>query len=198
MVADSKLILASASRRRQDLLRRLGIPFLAVPSRVEEDLLGGEGPEEHVLRLCEEKARAVGRLYPDHWIIGADTIVLIDDVILGKPRNRKEALWMLEKLEGRIHEVYSGVCVLNPADDILTKRSVCTRVHMKPLSQEEKEWYLRTGEPFDKAGGYAIQGFASVLIREIEGSYTNVVGLPIPELVEMLRELNAWNLFTGR
>jgi septum formation protein len=198
MVAEPKIVLASASRRRQDLLRRLGIPFLSVPSRVEEDLLEGEGPEEHVLRLCEEKARAVGRLYPERWIIGADTIVLIDDVILGKPRNRKEALWMLDKLQGRAHEVYSGVCVLHPGNEILAKRAVCTRVHMKPLSQEEKEWYLRTGEPFDKAGGYAIQGFASVLIREIEGSYTNVVGLPIPELVEMLRELNAWNLFSDR
>jgi septum formation protein len=193
-----EIILASASRRRQDLLQRLGLPFKAIPSRVEELPSERESPEEHVLRLCEEKAREVGQLYPEHWVIGADTIVLLQGGILGKPRNRKEALWMLSALQGRTHEVYTGLCVLRSMDQQMAKRAVHTVVHMRPLSHEEMAWYLRTGEPFDKAGGYAIQGYGSIIIRRIEGSYTNVVGLPLAELVEMLRDLGAWNLFATR
>lgn len=193
-----ELILASASRRRQDLLQRLGVPFKAVPSRVEETPSEGESPREHVLRLCEEKAREVGQLYPEHWIIGADTIVLLEGAILGKPRNRKEALWMLDMLQGKTHEVYTGLCLLRLMDERVTKKAVRTLVHVRALSDEEMAWYLRTGEPFDKAGGYAIQGYGSILIRGVEGSYTNVVGLPLTELVEMLHDTGAWNLFTER
>lgn len=193
-----ELILASASRRRQDLLQRLGVPFKGVPSRVEETPSEGESPREHVLRLCEEKAREVGQLYPEHWIIGADTIVLLEGAILGKPRNRKEALWMLDMLQGKAHEVYTGLCLLRLMDERVAKKAVRTLVQVRALSDEEMAWYLRTGEPFDKAGGYAIQGYGSILIRGIEGSYTNVVGLPLTELVEMLHDTGAWNLFTER
>jgi septum formation protein len=177
MEKEKELILASASRRRQALLQGIGLPFVAVPSRVKEAVLEGETPEEHVLRLCEEKAREVGALYPQNWVVGADTIVLSADMILGKPRNKKEAIWMLETLTGKAHEVYTGLCVLRFEDNRMSKRAVRTEVHFRPLSKEEMDWYLRTGEPFDKAGGYAIQGHGSVLIKGING---------------------AWNLFSRR
>jgi septum formation protein len=186
------LILASASRRRQELLGQLGIPFKAVPSRVEEVPLEGESPREHVLRLCEEKARKVAEHYANHWVLGADTIVLLDDLILGKPRNRKEALWMLNSLQGRSHEVYTGLCLFAKEADRTAMRVVPTTVQMRDLRSDELIWYLRTGEPFDKAGGYAIQGHGTVLIKRIEGSYTNVVGLPLTELYEMLQNTGAW------
>ena len=195
MSADRELILASASRRRKELLQRIGLPFRAIPSRVQEILLETESHEDHVLRLCEEKAREIGGLHPDHWIIGADTIVLVDGTVLGKPRNRNEARWMLDKLQGKTHEVFTGICLLQLNQEKIVKEAVRTAVHMKALSEEEISWYLHTAEPFDKAGGYAIQGFGSVLIRGIEGSYTNVVGLPLTELIQMLRESGAWNLF---
>jgi septum formation protein len=198
MSADKEVILASASRRRQDLLQKLGLPFTAIPSRVEETPSEGESPEEHVLRLCEEKAREVGQHHPEHWVIGADTIVLLEGGILGKPRNRKEAQWMLQGLQGKAHEVFTGLCILRVTDGQMMKKAVRTVVHFRALSDEETAWYLRTGEPFDKAGGYAIQGYGGVLIRSIEGSYTNVVGLPVTELVEMLRDMGAWNLFSTR
>jgi septum formation protein len=195
MRGEKELILASASRRRQELLSRLGLPFKAIPSRITETVIEGETPEEHVLRLCEEKARDIGQLHPTSWVIGADTIVLSGTMILGKPRNRKEALWMLGTLAGKAHEVYTGICVMRLEDESLLKQAVKTLVHFRELSDGEMAWYVRTGEPFDKAGGYAIQGYGSVLIRGIEGSYTNVVGLPVTELLEMLREVGAWNLF---
>jgi septum formation protein len=196
MCKEDVLILASASRRRKELLEKLGLPFVCIPSRVVETVEEAEGPREHVLRLCELKAREVGESYRDRWIIGADTIVMIDGLILGKPRNRKEARWMLGSLQGRTHEVHTGICVLRLADERMSKRAVRTRVRFRPLSEDEIDWYIRTGEPFDKAGGYAIQGYGSVLVRSIHGSYTNVVGLPLTELVEMLRRLGAWDLFS--
>jgi septum formation protein len=195
MKGEKELILASASRRRQELLSRLGLPFKAIPSRINETVVEGETPEEHVLRLCEEKARDIGQLHPTRWVIGADTIVLSGMTILGKPRNKKEALWMIESLAGKAHEVYTGLCVLRLEDERVMKQAVCTLVRFRSLSEEEMVWYVHTGEPFDKAGGYAIQGYGSVLIEGIEGSYTNVVGLPVPELIDMLRKIGAWNLF---
>ena len=104
---------------------------------------------------------------------------------------------MLDKLQGKAHEVFTGICLLQQSQEKIAKEAVRTVVHMKALSEEEISWYLRTAEPFDKAGGYAIQGFGSVLIRGIEGSYTNVVGLPLTELIQMLRDCGAWNLFAG-
>ena len=197
MATVSKLILASASPRRQELLRDLGIPFRAIPSLIEEDLRQGEGPEEHVMRLCEAKARDVAQRYPEHWVIGADTIVFAQGTILGKPKTSQEARGMLEALQGRAHEVYTGICVLRLAPEQSTKRVVRTAVHFRTLSREEMDWYIRTGEPFDKAGSYAVQGYGGVFVRAIEGSYSNVVGLPVTELVEMLRDVGAWDLFNG-
>ena len=198
MTIEKEFILASASRRRRDLLKYIGIPFKAVPSRVVEIVQEGETPEEHVLRLSEEKAEEVAENFPDHWVIGADTIVLAEHMILGKPRNRNEAQRMLQILQGKSHEVYTGLCVMKAAEKKMAKRIVKTRVHFKTLTDREIEWYMRTGEPFDKAGGYAIQGLGGLLIREIEGSYTNVVGLPASDLVDVLGELEAWDLYSER
>ena len=198
MTIENEFILASASRRRHALLKYIGIPFKAIPSRVVEAVQEGETPEEHVLRLSEEKAEEVAESYPDHWVIGADTIVLAEHMILGKPRNRNEAQRMLHTLQGKSHKVYTGLCVMNAAEKKMAKRIVKTRVHFKTLSDREIDWYMRTGEPFDKAGGYAIQGLGGLLIREIEGSYTNVVGLPASDLVDMLLELEAWDLYSQR
>ncbi len=190
-------ILASASRRRKELLQGLGLPFICIPSRVVESVEEGETPREHVLRLCELKAREVGEGHRENWIIGADTIVMIGGLILGKPRNRKEAKWMLSSLQGRTHEVHTGICVYMPRDGRISKRAVRTKVRFRTLSEGQIDWYMRTGEPFDKAGAYAIQGYGGVLVRSIHGSYTNVVGLPLAELVELLRDVGAWDLFSN-
>jgi septum formation protein len=194
----SPLILASGSPRRKAFLRDLGLPFRTILSRVSEDVRGGEPPEEHVLRLAREKAQDVARRRPEKWVIGADTVVLVDRLILGKPATPQEARGMLEALQGRAHEVLTGICVMRAFDQRVRTRLVRTTVHIREITPGEMAWYVDTGEPFDKAGGYAIQGLGSVFVTRIEGSYTNVVGLPVPELVQMLRELGAWDLFSGR
>jgi septum formation protein len=195
---DGALILASSSPRRRAFLRQLGIPFRTVPSRISEALRQGESPEAHVLRLSREKAQDVARQRPGQWVIGADTIVLVSGVILGKPSTPEEARWMLEAIQGRVHEVLTGICVLRVSDERIATQLVRTAVHIREMAPEEMAWYVNTGEPFDKAGGYAIQGLGGVFVTRIEGSYTNVVGLPVPELVQMLRDLGAWDIFSGR
>jgi septum formation protein len=195
---DDTLILASSSPRRKAFLRQLGIPFRAVASRVSEEVLRGESPEAHVLRLARDKAHDVASQRPRQWVIGADTIVLVDGAILGKPATPDEARQMLEALQGRAHEVLTGVCLMRLSDGRSAARLVRTTVHIREMSPEEVSWYVGTGEPFDKAGGYAIQGLGGVFVTQLEGSYTNVVGLPVPELVQMLRDLGAWDLFSGR
>jgi len=189
------LILASASPRRKELLQRLGLPFRSIPSRIQEDFRTGESPGDHVLRLSEAKAREIAQRFPGNWIIGADTIVVVGEEILGKPGGPDEARRMLETLAGRTHEVLTGLCVLRLDEGRGAQRIARTRVHVRELSRDEMKWYIRTGEPFDKAGGYAIQGYGGIFISGIEGSYTNVVGLPTTELVLMLRDLGAWDLF---
>ena len=187
----SRLILASKSPRRSELLRQVGLEFQVVPSRVEEDLVQGESPQEHVIRLSQVKARNVAGKYPDCWVIAADTIVCINGSILGKPSNRQEALQMLRCLSGQEHWVLTGFAVCHLAKGKADKETVQTAVKMKNLTPEEMEWYVQTEEPFDKAGGYAIQGIGSFMIESIQGSYTNVVGLPLCELIEMLSRLGA-------
>ncbi len=188
---NSRLILASKSPRRSELLRQVGLEFEVVPSGVQEDFVKGESPQDHVIRLAEAKAREVGSKYPDCWVIAADTIVYINESILGKPNNRQEALEMLRCLSGQEHGVLTGFAVFHLAKSKADKEAVQTAVRMKNLSPAEIEWYVRTGEPFDKAGGYAIQGIGSFMIESIRGSYTNVVGLPLCELIQMLNRLGA-------
>jgi septum formation protein len=173
------------------MLRQLGLPFEVVPSRIEEVCLDGEIPFDHVLRLAEAKAREVAAIASDRWVVGADTIVVASGAILGKPRDRDGALEMLRRLSGQEHQVLTGFCVFHGRKGVCVRRAVETAVRVKTLRPEEIAWYLGTGEPFDKAGAYAIQGKGSFMIEAISGSYTNVVGLPLSELMEALEALGA-------
>ena len=187
----NRLILASRSPRRHDLLKQLGLDFDVIPSEVVENFVRGESPEEHVIRLAELKASDVGMRYPDCWVIAADTIVYIDHSILGKPKNRGEATEMLCRLSGQEHWVMTGFSVHHLRKEVGDCGAVKTAVRMKTLSSAEMDWYVQTEEPFDKAGAYAIQGIGSFMIESIRGSYTNVVGLPLCELIQMLSRLGA-------
>jgi septum formation protein len=187
----NRLILASRSPRRSELIEKLGLEFDVIPSRIEEDFIHGESPEQHVIRLAKAKAMDVGSQHPDRWVIAADTIVFIDHTILGKPKDRGEALEMLQRLNGREHWVLTGFSVCHLKKEIKDYQIVQTAVKVKTLTPLEMEWYINTGEPFDKAGGYAIQGDGSFMIEWIRGSYTNVVGLPLCELIQMLVRLRA-------
>ncbi|MCX8117054.1 MAG: Maf family protein [Desulfobacterota bacterium] len=186
-----RLILASASPRRFELLRQLGLDFEAVPSEVEEESLPGESPRDHVTRLAGAKALEVAKRFPEAWVIGADTIVFIDGLILGKPKGREEAIRMLRLLSGREHRVLSGLSVHHLLKGRSATEVVESSVRIKRLRPEEMEWYVDTGEPFDKAGGYGVQGIGAFMIEAVMGSYTNVVGLPLCELMEMLLGLGA-------
>lgn len=185
-----KLILASASPRRRAFLRALGVPFSRVTPHVDEVPRRGESPGHYARRLAEAKAAEVAaRVRRAAIVVAADTIVVRDRKILQKPRDRADAARMLRALSGRWHAVISGLCVARVGrGNILQRRSriVRTAVQFKRLTADEIDGYLATGEPMDKAGAYAIQGIGSFMVRAIRGSYTNVVGLPVAELVDLL------------
>ena len=189
-----KLILASASPRRRELLSSIGLTFTVEASSVEEVQRAGEAPETYVRRLAEEKAGEIAARHPDAWVIAADTIVFIHGRILEKPADHADAVRMLSMIAGEVHEVFTGLTLRQNATDASHTRVVTTRVHMLPLSPEEIEWYVSTGEPMDKAGAYAVQGMGAMLIESIEGNYTNVVGLPLSTLYEMMKAegLEVW------
>lgn len=180
------LILASKSPRRRYLLKQAGLDFLVVPSHVDESKISMSDPKEYVTTLAETKAQDVARKFPESWIIGADTIVVIGDAILGKPSSKDHARNMLLRLSGRTHQVYTGFAICCKARNRLFSQVLKTDVLFKELSEEEIQWYIHTPEPFDKAGAYAIQGMGTFLVRSIHGSYTNVVGLPVCEVIEFL------------
>ena len=183
------LILASASPRRRDLLAGLRARFHVVPSSVSEALLPGETPQAHVSRLAIAKATDVSQRILDLWVLGADTIVLIDGQILGKPRDQDEARTMLTMLAGKTHEVFTGYAIVHARFPELKRvRYVASEVHIRELSAQEIADYVDTGEPMDKAGSYAIQGLGAVLVEKIEGDYFNVMGLPLAALAEVLKE----------
>jgi len=181
------LVLASASPRRQEILRNAGIPFVVQPTDIPEIPQAGEKPQACAERLASEKAMAVFRHRPNEVILGADTIVVVDGQMLGKPRDHENAARMLRLLSGRSHQVTTGVCLIGPEspEDI---RSETTLVTMSTLNDNDIRSYVSTGEPMDKAGAYAIQGIASRWISRIEGDYFNVVGLPVSLVYKMLRE----------
>jgi septum formation protein len=188
-MARRRLILASASPRREEMLRLLGLHFSILHSNVDEAPGTGESPEHYALRLSETKARAVAGMRPGDWVLGADTIVTIDGELLGKPRTPDEARGMIRKLSGREHTVITAFTLVNSERTEVIRRAVASQVRFKNVPDDEVEWYVGTDEPYDKAGGYAVQGKASFLISEIHGSWTNVVGLPLCEVVEALKEL---------
>ena len=185
------IVLASASPRRVELLSSAGVRFEVIPSGIPEECLPGEAPENHVLRLAWEKALDVAQKVAGRFFIGADTVVVCDGEIMGKPKDGADAERMLRKLSGATHEVITGFAVYDKERDKTIIEAVNTKVHFKPLCNEEIRAYIETGCPFDKAGAYAIQGGAAYMIRKIEGSYSNVVGLPLCEVVEALQKLGA-------
>jgi septum formation protein len=199
MTQHPAIVLASASPRRRELLARVGLEFQVVPSTVEETVLSGETPEQHVIRLSEAKAREVSTrsAVPGRWFIGSDTIVVRDAEILGKPVDADAAASMLRSLSGRAHRVISGYAVLDRQSKDIRSAAVTTKVYFKQLTEAEIGEYIATGEPFDKAGAYAIQGIGAFMIPRIEGSYTNVVGLPLCEVIATLEEMGGWRLFTS-
>ena len=190
-----KLILASASPRRAEILRNAGFVFEVVTPHLDESTRPNEAASAYVLRLAEEKARAARRQLSDKLargssvIIGADTVVVIDNEILGKPSSVANAREMLRRLSGKTHDVYTGLTVLQGSGTVHTAVEK-TRVTFQPLSKKEIEDYVDSGEPFDKAGAYAIQGEGGKFISRIEGCYFNVMGLPLARLNTMLRDLN--------
>ena len=182
-----RLILASASPRRSELLRQLGLDFDVIPSNIEEIVLAGETPTGHVCRLAAAKAGELADRYPEAWVIGADTIVVIKGSFLGKPATESEARTMLGMLSGCKHTVYTGVSVRCKAADVNLGEVVASEVLFKDITPEEMDWYVKTTEPYDKAGGYALQGGGAFFVREVHGSYTNVIGLPLCEAVSLLK-----------
>jgi septum formation protein len=187
--AATKIVLASASPRRRLLLSRAGIPFEVEVSGVPEDPLPGEQPEALARRLAREKALAVRTRRPGAWILGADTVVALDGEALGKPSDASEARAMLARLSGRSHRVITAFVVLDPEGRIRAERAVLTTVEFRQLAQDEIEAYVATGEPFGKAGGYAVQGRGGQFVARLQGSESNVVGLPMEELVDTLAAL---------
>ncbi|MFC1788790.1 Maf family protein [Thermodesulfobacteriota bacterium] len=183
---DPVLILASKSPQRRYLLEKAGLSFSVIPSDIDETTLPLLPPEVYVRVLSEAKAEFIAKKYSEKWVIGADTIVLKDGVVLGKPGSIDEARSMLKQLSGQTHQVFTGYSVLCKAKNRKFSETVQTEVLFKNLTDEEIEWYIHTKEPFDKAGAYAIQGLGTFLVKRINGSYTNVVGLPVCEVIEFL------------
>lgn len=184
-------MLASASPRRAALLAAAGFAFEVLPTDVDESPRPGEAPDAYVVRVAVAKARAAaGRLRAEteaaDAVLGADTTVVVDDQMLGKPADDREAAEMLRRLSGRLHEVLTGVAIVR--DGLVRTACERTRVRVAPLAEEEIAWYIATGEPRDKAGAYAIQGRFSRFVEAVEGSYTNVVGLPVATVYRLLRE----------
>jgi septum formation protein len=176
----NSLVLASASPRRRELLAAIGIDPIIDPSTLSEpDRNPGESPASYVMRAARGKAREVAGRHPAGMIVGADTIVVVHDRILGKPASARDAARMLRMLSGRWHEVFTGVCIIQNGTGRSAAAHSRSRVHMRRLLQTDLDWYLSTGEYLDKAGAYAIQGYASLFIDRIEGCYFNIVGFPI-------------------
>ncbi|HYO59693.1 Maf family protein [Archangium sp.] len=183
-VGQTRLVLASASPRRRELLGQLGLAFDVSAADIDETPHQGEAAQAYVLRLAREKARTVAARHPGAWVLAADTTVVLGEELLGKPRDEAEVREMMGRLSGRTHEVQTGVALAGPtAEDSTVVR---TRVTFRSLSPGEIAWYASTGESLDKAGGYAIQGKGGFLVAAVEGSPTNVIGLPLGETLEML------------
>ncbi len=186
-----KIVLASASPRRVELLSSAGVTFAVMPSGIPEEALPNELPEDHVLRLAREKALDVAKREDGRFFIGADTVVVCDGEIMGKPKDSADAARMLRKLSGIGHFVITGFAIYDKERKDAIAAAVQTRVYFKQLRDEEIQAYIATGCPFDKAGAYAIQGGAGYMVERIDGSYSNVVGLPLCEVVEALRRIGA-------
>jgi len=186
LITEFPLVLGSGSPRRARILEGLGLEFIVDPAGIPEDPLEGEDPSEHVLRLAEAKGRTVASRRDRGTVIAADTVVLIDDEVLGKPRDVEEAAVMLRRIRGRWHVVVSGVAVVRCSDGVAASGFERTRVLVRDLSDQEVADYVAGGEPLDKAGSYGIQECGAAVVERIEGCFYNVVGLPVTRLLHAL------------
>ncbi|MCD6569235.1 MAG: septum formation protein Maf [Deltaproteobacteria bacterium] len=189
-----QIILASSSSRRRDLLSLLGIPFEIKPPGIEEIPLDGETPPEFCMRASYKKAYTIAQNNKHAIIIAADTVVVIDDAILGKPKDVRQAFHFLMMLKSRVHDVFTGYTIVYMAKEKTISRVINTKVHFKDMTNKEILWYISTKEPMDKAGAYGIQGLGALFIDGIEGSYTNVIGLPLSDVYTDLKGLG---IYTG-
>lgn len=181
------LILASASPRRRELLETLSLSFRVMPAHVDERPHPAEAPEAYVARLARSKAENLAAQHPSAWVLGADTVVVLERRILGKPADAAAARDMLSSLSGRKHTVMTGVAVVRCDTGVARADVVSTRVRFRDLRAADIEAYIATGEPFDKAGAYAIQGIGGQFVAALEGCYNNVVGLPLERAMALLR-----------
>jgi septum formation protein len=188
------LILASASPRRKNLLKQVKLPFRAVPGKIDEESETGE-PGARVRSLAEKKGLAAFRKIEGNWVLAADTEVVLDHKVLGKPADRRGAASMLSLLSGKEHKVITGFCILNPSGRPVHSEAVETLVRVIRLTRQEIEAYIATGEVFGKAGSYAIQGIGVFMVQSITGSYTNVVGLPLNAVIRALLKVGALKRF---
>ena len=187
MTPNARLLLASSSPRRAEILGTLGIPFDVAVADVDESLLPGESGREAAVRLARAKAAAAAARCPNGWVLAADTLVLIDGAVLGKPRDDAEAAEMLRLLSGREHVVVTAVSLLRSGGaEVATIEE--SRVRIAPLDEEEIRWYVATGEPRDKAGAYAVQGLGARFVESVDGSFSNVMGLPARGVYRLLRQ----------
>jgi septum formation protein len=179
-MSERPLILASASPRRKYWLEAIRVPFEVVAPAIDETALPGESPFDMVGRLSTEKAQAIAAANPGRWVLAADTTVVLDQMVLGKPKNSCDATRMLQLIQGRPHCVHTGACLVKDAE--IHQLVDTAMVHLRPLTKEQIAWYVSTEEPMDKAGAYAAQGIAALFIERIEGSFSTVMGLPIERL----------------
>lgn len=189
---DKKIVLASSSPRRIELLKQIGLTFEVVPADIEEEVFKDLTPQELVERLAKEKVLNASLKVKNSIVVGADTVVVLEGKILGKPKSKEEALNMLLLLSGKWHKVFSGVAVMDSDNKQLFSDVEETKVKFRRISTEEAMKYVETGESMDKAGAYAIQGKGAVFIEKIEGCYYNVVGLPIYRLEKLLKKFNIY------
>lgn len=189
-----ELVLASQSPRRSELIGRLGVTFETIPANIDESYRDGEAPDEHAERLAREKALAIAAARPEALVIGSDTIVVLGDEVLGKPRGTADAVEMLVRLSGREHEVHTGVAVAR--GDQVESGLERVRVRFRPLSRQACEAYVATGEPMDKAGAYGIQGFGSAIVEGITGDYFAVMGLPVVRMLGLIERFG-WRYSFG-
>lgn len=187
----NRLILASGSPRRRELLNQIGVQFDVSPADIDESCRQHESPQEYVQRMAYEKAEVIADRYDKRPVLGADTSVVCNNQILGKPSSAEQAVAMLRQLSGQQHQVLTGVCLIGPNQVSRSETLVVTtQVQFRYLSDDEISNYVATEEPMDKAGSYGIQGFGAVLVESISGSYSNVVGLPLNETADLLRKNN--------
>jgi septum formation protein len=189
------LILASASPRRAQWLEAMRIPFEKQAPDVDETPLLDEPPGDMVLRLAETKAEVIARQNPGRWVLAADTTVALDEHVLGKPGDTADAVRMLMLLQGRVHQVHTGLCLQR--DREVHSFVDTAGVRFRPLSEAQAQWYAATGEPMDKAGSYAIQGIGALFVASVEGSFATVMGLPVERLSEVLSHLGLLSLWMG-